>query len=285
MSPRAHTRFGLFVPAILVALASPALAERATLDQEFLDSEIPRLQALADSLEQGAVGPLETLEAARTLSATRHEALLQLDRLHPLTTFDGIETQDRYDLEVTRRLYDVLDAGFHADSTAAPAAVVKKFADTLGPFPDLGPTPVGFMVMGMVDLVVAAYDELLQKDPEVSRVGAAKAATQLLYAGAYLHHLAHEDQFADANSSDFRYSSVILRLRCPKDGGTYRIVSNKNKVNKAGEISTVYALECTTCKTTREIEFKLELQSRLNQMADRQKMKKKSKIPEEGLNP
>jgi len=279
-----HSRFGLLIPAILIALASPARAERATVDQGFLDTEIPRIQTLADSLRQGAVGPLETLEAARTLSAARREALQQLDRLHPLTTFDGIETQDRYDLQVAKSLYAVLATGFHADSTAAPAGIVKKFGDTLGPFPDLGPTPVGFMVMGLTDLALAAADELMQKDPGISRVGVAKAATQLLYAGAYLHHLAHEDEFADANASDFRYTSVILRLRCPKDGGKYKVLSNKNKVNEAGEISTVYKLQCTTCQTEREIEFKLDLQSRLNQMADRQKMKKKPKTTE-GLNP
>lgn len=283
MTSRAHNRSGLLIPVLLLALAAPAHAERANIDQKFLDTEIPRVNALADSILATDQGPIETLEGTRRLATLRHETLLDLDRLHPLTTFDGIETQDRYDFQVVTRLYEVLDKGFHADSTAAPAGVVKKFSDTLGPFPDLGPKPVGFMVMELVDMALAAADELEQKDPEVSRVGVAKAATQLLYAGAYLHHLAHEDEFADANASDFRFSSVIMRMRCPKDGGTYRVVTQKNRVNTVGEISTVYTLECTTCKATREVEFLLGLQTKLNQMADKQKMKKRPKT--EGLNP
>jgi len=284
MTSHPNLRAGLLAVGILIAFAAPARAERATIDEDFLKPQIAKVEALTQEMLKEDHGPLESLEATRKLALTRHEALLELDSRHPLTTFDGIETQDRYDSVVARSLYKILDAGFHADSTAAPGDVVAKFSKALGPFPDLGPTPVGFMVMGLADLVLAGYDKVVQEHPAVSKLALAKAATQLLYAGTYIHHVSHEDQFADANASDFRYSSVIMRLRCPKDGGTYRVMNNKNKVNETGEISTVYYLECTTCKDTREIEFKLDLQTRLNQMADKQKMKKKPKTSE-GLNP
>lgn len=252
---------------------SPAGAELAKLNQEFLDTHVPLIEAAITEDPEGVHDAVEALEATRRLLAFRQEALTTLHSRVPLTTFDGISTQDAFDHHVVESLTQVLTVAASADTTF-PLEHSALFNQVLGPFPDLGNAPAPFMVLGLAQLAVNAADSLWS-DPRIPRAAVAKLATHLMRAATMIYAASTADAFATAQSASTRESSVVVRLRCPKDGSTYRINAMKNKLGAEGDIHTLYFLQCDLCAEPAVIEFPRVLSSKLNKMADRQKLKEK----------
>ena len=91
--------------------------------------------------------------------------------------------------------------------------------------------------------------------------------------------LAGEDLFSDSAAKAPRQELVLARLRCPHDGGIYKVNTMKNQLHDTGDISMLYYLQCSTCAEARVIEFPQELASRLNRMAQEQKQAQRPEAP------
>ena len=264
---------------------SPAEAELATPDQEFLDTHIPLIDVAVSEDPEGITSTVDALEATGRLLTFRQESLWKLHSRVPLTTFDGIATQDAFDHEVVKALADIMTAAATADTTF-PVEHSALFNEVMGPFPDLGNAPAPFMILGLAEMAINAADSLWS-DPRIPQAAVAKLATHLIQAGTTVYAGASADAFATAQSSSMREGSVVVRLRCPKDGGTYRINTLRNKVYAEGDIHTLYYLQCDICAEPALLEFPKELTSKLNKMADRQKLKTEPRgtRPTDGLDP
>ena len=278
----------ILIAALLLATMapwSPAEAQLAHLDQEFLDTHVPLIDAAITEDPEGVKNAVDALDATGRLLTFRQEALWTLDSRVSLTTFDGIATQDAFDHLVVQALDDILTAGAAADSTF-PIEHSALFNEVMGPFPDLGNTPAPFMVLGLAQMAIAAADSLWS-DPRIPQAAVAKLATHLIHAGTTIYDATISDAFATAGSSSLREGSVVVRLRCPKDRGTYRINTLKNKVSTEGDIHTLYYLQCTVCADPAVLEFRQELTSKLNKMTDKQKLKREPSGTRstEGLDP
>ncbi len=277
---------------LTVAVLAPALhpiraeARFAEPDQAFLDREIPAVQALAARAVPGETGPQQALDIVRQILDRRKAALTELAATHSLTGFDGIETMDRYDRAALLAVNDVAKVGVAADSTLPPEGNALRFAEVMGTPPDLGDKPVAFMVLELAEILVTTAD-LLENDPVIPAPAPAKLALRSLAGASEAYRTSQEDLLESSKAEAFRQSSVILRMRCPKDGSSYNINSMKNKVSGTGEISTIYFLECPVCHIPQAVEFPLDLATRLNQASARQKLKNPPKPaqPNRGLNP
>jgi hypothetical protein len=243
----------------------------AKLDQEFLDTHVPLIDAAITEDPEGITNPVEALEAVRRLIAFRQESLWTLHSRVPLTTFDGIATQDAFDHVIVQALIEITTAGAAGDTTF-PIEHSALFNEVMGPFPDLGNAPAPFMILGLAQMAVTTADSLWS-DPRIPRPAVAKLATHLIQAGTTIYAAASADAFATAQASSLHEGSVVVRLRCPTDGGTYRINTLRNKIYGEGDIHTLYYLQCDICAEPALLEFPQELTSKLNRMADRQKLK------------
>jgi len=147
---------------------------------------------------------------------------------------------------------------------------IAMFESALGNLPDLGKQPLAFMVLVALEQTVNAADSLVAHQ-EMTRSQA--AATALGFAQTALDQakFGNKDFLTESGRDDFRQSSVILRLRCPKDQGVYKLNDIKSRVAGVGDISRIYYLQCSVCAEPRAISFPLELASRLSRLAVRQK--------------
>ena len=214
------------------------------------------------------------------------EALGELAQLHPLTQFDGIETQDRYDEKVVLALLPIARAGVEADSTLPAEEDAVAFNAAMGKLPPLGPNPVGFMVLSVVQGSLAAADSL-RRLPDYPAGSADKLALRLIRHLTSDFAAAREDFIRQAKVDAFRQSSVIMRLRCPRDGSPYKVSDMKNNLSDSGQVSTIYFLNCTGCDSPESLHFRLEVASRLNQASEKQPLKQQPqpKRPNPGLEP
>jgi len=267
-------------------LAPEAGARTAEPDQAFLDREIPAVQALAAQGVPGETGPREALGLIRQILDRRQQALTKLSTTLSLTDFDGLETMDRYDRAVTYALDDVARIGVEADTTLPPESHALRFSEVMGAPPEMGDKPVAFMVLELAQILVTTAD-LLENDPAAPPPSPAKLALRSLHGATTAYRTALEDILVASKAEGFRQSSVILRMRCPRDGSALKINTMKNKVGAAGEISTLYFLECPVCHVPDVVEFPLELATRLNQASERQRLKTPPEParPDPGLNP
>ena len=289
LNPSGKALFGLLLAAVLFApglLPRHAGARIAEPDQAFLDREIPAAAALAAQAVPGVTGPEEALNLVRQILDRRQTALAGLGTTLSLTSFDGIETMDRYDREVLLALDAVAGAGVETDPTLPPEAQAVRFSEVMGTPPDLGDKPVAFMVVELAEILTTTVD-LLANDPTAPAPGPAKLALRFLFNATTAYRTVQDDFLVASKAEAFRQSSVILRMRCPRDGATYTVNTMKNKVGATGEISTLYYLECPVCHIPEAVEFPLELATRLNRASERQRLKTPPKPhrPSEGLKP
>jgi hypothetical protein len=270
----------------LLAASGPAYARFAQPDSVFLNSNVAEINRLAPVNAPSEVTPPRAVETIRKILRTRDNALRELAGNLPLTEFDGIETQDQYDEQVVLAIHRVARVGVDADSTLPPEADAVRFNSVMGTLPKLGDSPVGFMVLTTTEAALAAADSL-GRTRDFSPQNADKLALRMIRYLTSDFAAAREDFIRKAKVDGFRQSSVIMRLRCPKDGGTYRVVEMKNKLGESGEVSTMYFLNCMTCAEPEVLHFKLEVASRLNQAAERQLLKKapEARRPNPGLDP
>lgn len=270
----------------LLAASGSASASFAQPDTVFLRSAVVEINRLAQEDTPAASTPRRAVETIRQVLHARLGALRQLaDRL-PLTQFDGIETQDQYDEQVVLAIHRLARAGVEADSTLPPEADAIRFNTVLGTLPQMGDSPVGFMVLATTEAALAATDSL-GRTRDYSPHSADRLALRMIRYVTADFAAAREDFIRKAKVDGFRQSSVIMRLRCPKDGGTYRVVEMKNKLGESGEVSTIYFLNCMICSEPEALHFRLEVASRLNQAAQKQSLKKapQAKSPNPGLEP
>jgi hypothetical protein len=224
---RPHVVLFLFLAG--VGLPLQAGAEPAELDQEFLDMQVPLVLAAAREESLKVATPAQALEATSRLLILRREALVQLEGRVPLFTFDGIETQDAYDHVVVTAIHGLISPVAEADTTF-PAEHSPYFNEVVGSLPDPGSSPVPFMVLGIAELAIATADSLWS-DPTIPQQAVAKLALRMIHASSTLYEVSRSDAFAAASATSFRQSAVLMRLRCPKDGGRYRKNGMKTKVH------------------------------------------------------
>jgi hypothetical protein len=283
LSPRTF----ILLAAISFLAAPPSAAARfAQPDTVFLQSELAEISRLAKADGPSAPTPRWAVGTIGRMLQARVGALGRLAGRLPLTEFDGIETQDLFDEQVVLAVHRVARAGVEADSTLPPEADAVRFNTVLGTLPQMGDSPVGFMVLTTAEAALAAADSL-GRTRDYSPASADRLALRMIRYVTADFAAAREDFIRKAKVDGFRQSSVIMRLRCPKDGGTYRVVDMKNKVGESGEVSTIYFLNCMSCSEPEVLQFKLEVASRLNQAAEKQPLKKapKGKRPNPGLDP
>ncbi len=256
--------------------ATPVWARFAEPDSTFLRSQEAAIEAMAAGGMPKAQSPEGAVEVIRGLLARRDAALRELGKTLPLTQLDGIETQDRYDGAVVDAVNRIAAAAVAADSTLPPEQEAILFQKRLGPMPELGDKPVAFMVLGAAGDAVAGADSA-RGDPGLSPGSADKLALRLILHGTTVYRRSHDDLIMAAKADGFRQTSVILRMRCPQDGGSYRVTDMKNKIEPDGSIATLYYIKCNICYAPDVVAFPQVLASRLNKAADRQKLKDKPK--------
>ena len=277
---------GLLAVVLCLAAAPAARAETAKVDETFLKDQA----ALTDSLLHAGAGapasPIAALDLAHRLLLQREAGLVILGKKLPLTTFDGIETQDRFDRSVVEALQGVATKAVAADTTLPPQAQAVLFNNVLPGVPALGNKPVAFMVVGMTEAALVAADTLIARN-EIPPENAAKLALRLMRYATNLYMDAQNDLVTSAQAESMREGSVVLRMRCPKDGGTYKVIREKSRLHEDGSLSHIYWLNCTVCGDPQALEFPRAIATRLNQAGSRQVLKSppKGKQPDEGLKP
>ena len=202
----------------LLAVPGPASARFAQPDSVFLQSEVAEINRLVQEDCPAASTPQRAVETIRRVLQARVGALRQLAGRLPLTEFDGIETQDQYDEQVVLAINRVARAGVEADSTLPPEADAIRFNTVLGTLPQMGDSPVGFMVLTTAEAALAAADSL-ERTRDYSPGSADRLALRMIRYVTSDFAAAREDFIRKAKVDGFRQSSVIMRLRCPKDGG------------------------------------------------------------------
>ena len=142
------------------------------------------------------------------------------------------------------------------------------------------------MVLSVVQGSLAAADSL-RRLPDYPAGSADKLALRLIRHLTSDFAAAREDFIRQAKVDAFRQSSVIMRLRCPRDGSPYKVSDMKNNLSDSGQVSTIYFLNCTGCDSPESLHFRLEVASRLNQASEKQPLKQQPqpKRPNPGLEP
>jgi hypothetical protein len=261
----------LFVAVIAAAgVTTAAIAETPTADQSFLDAHLPSLTGYSDKAP-GVTSPADGLAMTRKLLAYRSQALNELQAAHPLTSPDGIETQDAFDAAVVSALDRLARAAVATDTTHATPKDAENFMAALGPLPEMGNAPLAFMVVELAELTSMTADTLSASGVMSRRMGA-KIAMQIVATAGDRFFASREDEEQASNSQSLRQSAIVMRLRCPKDGGVYRINSKKNKVRNNGSVVTLYYLQCQVCADPLLLEFPYVLATKLNKMAEKQKL-------------
>ena len=256
MNKNCSRSFWVFLILAVVASGAPAdlTAGLPKADQEMLDQHIPKAQDLVKTaLERPMTYERAILELTQ-LIGLRREALIEINSRTPLTTFDGIETQDLYDLAAIQSLISITTAAAEADPTLPLREYHQHLANAMGTFPALGDHPVAFMVYGLVELTILGVDKLWQ-DSALSREESAKAAVALIHAGALIFDTSANETLFKSNAAGLRQSSVVARLRCPVDQGTYAISQMKNRVDEVGNITTIHYIACEVCQETMALDF------------------------------
>lgn len=271
----------------VLAAALPARAEQPVSDTKFLASHLPAVETVKTETLAKPVTSLNILDGIRQIVSLRRQALTDLNKVHPLTSLDGIETMDDYDDKAVLAMHDLTSAYAAADTTRPDPQQLQQFNAVLGGIPTLGESPVGFMVFGIADMALMVADTLWSA-PAVSKSELAKTAVSLIhlagerYTGGKKHSSSILDPAFAQKSGQFRRNSVIMRMRCPKDNSVYRIVDVRSRTASNGDMLSTYYIQCQTCNTPRVIEFVRELQSKLNRVADKQEGQEKRKPAQAG---
>jgi hypothetical protein len=261
-------RVASLVSAVLGCVASAASADVPQADRAFLDAHVPAvaaLRALADSVRS----PEDAVELIRRTLVQRRMDLGTLQAKLPLTTLNGIETQDHYDTSVLDAVHRLALAGMVADTSAIAPEDMKAFGIRMGQLPDLGNKPVPFMVLGLAEMALVAADSTQGVLP---RRTSSRIAAYVIGNATNRFYQSRGEEVMAASAQNFRESSIVMRLRCPKDGSTYRLNSKQNRMDADKSVTTLLYLQCNECRTPLLLEFPYELATKLNRMADKQKL-------------
>jgi hypothetical protein len=251
-------------------LSGAARAEVPTPDQDFLDRSEAELLSLVDSLTTGLHSTEGALAGLRRILAERERTLLELHATNPLTDLTGIETQDQYDSKVLSAVARLLAVNRTAGGAPPGPEEIAMFDAALGNLPDLGKEALPFMVLIVLEKIVLAADSLVARG-DMDAAEAASTALGFAQTAMNKAMVGDKDFLSESGRQDFRQNSVILRMRCPKDNGVYRVNNMKNWIQETGDISRLYYLQCAVCAEPRLVAFSLDLASRLNRMAVRQR--------------
>jgi len=258
-------------------LPVPARARLAQPDQDFLAEETGQLSALTDSLAAGTESPSATMNAVRTLLAARADAVTRLGAKLPLTSLDGIETLDLLDDAVVRDLHSLV-ADTEVDTSSLGEDEAFLFAEAMVGVPPLGDAPVGFMIVDFAEFAVAAADSV----EEAAHIGENQAALLGLSAIRHatdLYLSLDQDLISQDRRASFRQSSILYRLRCPKDDASYDLASQRNRVLPDRALARLNILVCSVCGDTLEVTFPLVLPTALQQRTPEQHLEKKPHSP------
>lgn len=263
---------------------TPAGADFPNPDQVFLDTQTSVLQGHRDETLASGPTPTAAMNAIHGMLVSRRVALAELGNGQPLRRFDEIETQDTLDKTFARILDEIAYAGILADTTMPAQELGVRFAQVMGSPPDMGKNPLAFMAIGMAEIATITVDSL-RADPTFPNLEADKLALRLIHSATQAHISVYDDMMLRSGAEAFRQKSVIGRMLC-EEGYPYKIMNQKNKLHGSGEISTMYYLNCQTGEPF-VAEFYLEAASKLNKVADRQKLTAKptAASPSPGLDP
>jgi len=260
-----------------VLASDPAIARLAAPDQTFLDDQIGQLEGLQDSLLTRGESPPVILDGVRRVLLLRLDALAQLEERLLLTGLDGIETQDLLDDAVVRTVHALVKDA-EIDTTTIDEEEAFLFAEALVGVPPLGESPVGFMVLAFTDMAIQASDDV-RDGAHIGENHAALLALSAIRHAADIYMSLDEDIVSRDRGATFRQSSVLFRLRCPKDQGGYGIVKQQNRLLPDSAIARVNTLVCTECGDTLVVTFPLLLPSALNQRSVEQQLEEKPQTP------
>jgi len=285
MVPHSRRIFAL-LPTLVALAASPALGAVPQVDQAFLDEERIWVDTVASGQAAAVSNAVDAAEALRALLGHRAEALTRLNLTSPLTTADGLETQDLYDDMIIRAANRVIQQAKTLDLPEPTGDDAIYFASMMEAPPALGGNPVGFMTLGMVALGVRANHDLAD-DPAITVEASAQLTLRIAAAAVNNYLEAHVDELARYNANQFRHNAVIMRLRCPKDDGTYRLSNQKNKLRNGNQFSTIYFLKCNICYEEVELEYPVAYVTRLQEVSEPQDLKKEPEAarPAGGVDP
>ena len=87
-----------------LAIAANAGALTGKVDQEFLNSHIPLIEAVIAENPEAIETPIDAFRITKVLLETRVAGLAALNESEPLTSFSGALTQDVYDDVVLRAI-------------------------------------------------------------------------------------------------------------------------------------------------------------------------------------
>ena len=276
---------GLLVLALAVGLAGGARADVAHPDEEFLTSHFAEIDEIAPTWRVTAGDPEGAFRSMVLLLEYRAKALNELNERTPLTQFDGIETQDRFEDRLVRELNGILQAGL-GDAPDPDEEDALYFAAVMGDPPPLGAAPVPFMALDHAQIAVATVSAL-DGDPALDGATARLLADRFAAQSASYYLEKRKDPLAASASDNFRQGAVVVRMRCPKDGSNYRVAEQKRQIRNEVEIYTVLTLKCNVCYEPLTLDFPMEHVSRLNRIAERQGLKGKPTgvRPTPGLDP
>ena len=263
----------VWIVAILVApavLTSPVQARFAKVDQPFLDREIPRVEAMGDSLA-GIRNPVDMLMAVGMLLDERREALGRLQEDLPLTDLDGIETADRYDEAVVTVLGRVVRTAA-VDTSAIPPKVASRFDAAVKSLPDMGQFPLPFMILRAAETMVRTADGL-DEEVKASPASVARAALAHIREWTDTYRQVQEDIFKTSQAEGLRESAVLMRMHCQKDGSPLDLTGMKDRISADGTVTSLYYVECPVCHEVQVIEYPARMATRLNQAGIRQRLK------------
>jgi len=275
-STRARGPLAVLLLGFCASLLVPgaALADRANPDTTFIETQRASVLDHLDGILASVMTPSQALESVSLLLLDRRGANAELgSRLSP-TSLDGIETQDEVDRIFLSAIHAVSHAGVQADTAASPVELALRFGEHLGEIPGMGASPLPFMLLSLAELAVATADSM-RRTPDFPETEAAKLALRLIHTATHDQVESSGNIVERARTEQFRHKSVLVRMRCPKDGAPYRTIDMKTKIHGNGDVATIYFLNCTVCGEAVTVDYVGEVASKLNRIADRQKIRGK----------
>ena len=266
--------------------AAPGAAKEADIDKAFVEKVEAKIKSIWPDLLAGSETQSGALEAVRQLLALRVAAHTELESTTGLKSMKGLETQDRYEAIVVSRLFEVSTKGVEAEKTPPTQEDVVYFAAAMEALPEMGPSPVPFMVLHVAHSTLKTADALAG-DPSMKPETTTALALRRIHQATQTFIDSQDGLMNEAVSDDFRQNSVVARLRCPKDDGTYSITNMKNKASLDGSVVTIYHLRCNICYEIIKPQFDHIVLTRVNAVSEKQKLAKETQKvrPDEGLDP
>lgn len=273
---------------LLLAIFQPlAEARFSNPDTTFVKAQGEAFSAYTETLLARLDSQSTAFYSIGDLVDRRYEIMEELGKAVRLTSLDGIETLDLFDIIALDRIAKVLDTG-----RALPAPPIleqerKTYSEVMGVVPDLGFAPAPYVIFAALDGILVATEDLRAKHPEINPAAVSSMSLDLLDNVYKQLRATPSDEIAASQTKGLRQDSVIERLRCETDGSTYRVRQIKNKLLPDESVSVQFHLRCNICYTDRQVWFMNDYVSKLFQAEKLQNLTTKPKPinRNEGLEP